>query len=768
MQNIGLLGLGLQSCRNEQMRQNNAGNRFHAMTTSSRFLARRLWLVVLAVFLANVCLRSQDIYDNFCAEAVKAMKYNHELFSTASAGFCLDGGQIYNPAVLSAYKKMKTVKMLQELASFQNLPSKAKDAIRGGLEAYDTMVDDWAHIYWEVGRCVSQKDFQQTKNLMWSVMTLWEHQPGYSKIYAEMRQARLDADKIIRQLDKDLTEIRDSSHEYSPAVLPTSNQLGKRLKEDPEKWPIKRRDLAYWNIPKVYGITWLEPDFQVDETFNRNGIMLDEFADMVANLAKGIKAVGVAYSEWLELNNKAVQHAPKVAKLSDSRFAQDNLTADFRETMEDAAEKLLFDFDWVKAQINAGGFREYDKVMNFLESEAAKELAGKSGPLYKGTNGSTKEISRTFQLVAKHMADMYDRVAAIGTPRTIEQFCIAGEKVIRENNEMLKESLFRFNLDGTRVLYYVDAFKATKRLKGLGDMNEYHNLPPKSREVLKDVVDAYDHMLIGFADFYLQVAEDVKNDKFVAAKLNLGGATYGWLDSVPNYQEKYRKLLEQRKKDDVAMQKFKKDIEDIKRHINDPTPNKLSSDNILGQAVKKDIKRWPVRDSDLKYWNLSWIYRLLWMTDSCELYSQYRNQFKEFDDFAEKLRNAPVYQETMKRVFTRWNEKCKLLGTYGAPVAKAADSSFAKQYLTPTLIKQLEDASKLPEQHVRKIQEQLNGKLGFKLVEATNKVLSNDNARDVINRKGLLYRGISMTRSITETYNELARDVKQRYQDAAK
>ncbi|MCR4575112.1 MAG: hypothetical protein K5787_15240 [Lentisphaeria bacterium] len=62
----------------------------------------------------------------------------------------------------------------------------------------------------------------------------------------------------------------------------------------------------------------------------------------------------------------------------------------------------------------------------------------------------------------------------------------------------------------------------------------------------------------------------------------------------------------------------------------------------------------------------------------------------------------------------------------------------------------------------------MNGKLGFKLIEETNKVLGNDNARDVINRKGMLYRGISTTRSITETYNELTREVKQRYQDAAK
>ena len=768
MQNIGLEGVGLQSCQNDEMRQNKIGSTRPAHTASRWLPRRRVWLVMLVALLANVCLRSQDVFDNFCAEAVKAMKYNHELFSKASAGFCLSGGQIYNSTVLSNFKNMKTVMMLQELSSFQNLPPKAKDAIRGGLEAYDGMVDDWAHLYWDVGRRASEKDFQQTKNLMWSVMTFWESQPGYSKIYAQMRQARLDADKVMRELDKDLTEVRDNSHEYSPDVLPTSNKLGNRLKKDPKKWPLKREDLVFWDIPQVYGVTWLEPNFQVNETFNRNAIMLNEYADMVANLAKGVKMVGVAYSEWLELNNKAVKLAPKVAKLSDSRFAQDNLTADFRETMEEAAEKLLFDFDWVKNQINGDGFKEYDKVMNFLESEAGKELAGKSGPLYKGTNGSTKEISRTFQLVAKQMADLYDRIAARPIPSTIEDFCKASEKVIRENNEMLKESLFRFNLDGTRVLYRADAFKATKNLKWLGSTNEYHNLPQKSRDAVKEIVNSYDHMMVGFADFYLQVAEDVKNDKFIAAKLNLGGATYGWLDSVPNYQEKYRKLLEQRKKDDASMQKFKKDIEDIKRHINDPTPSKLSSDNILGQAVKKDLRRWPVRDGDLKYWKLDWIYHFLWMTDSCELVSQYRNQFKEFDDFAEKLRNAPVYQETMKRVFTRWNEKCKLLGTYGTPVANAAKSSFAKQYLTPTLIDQLEEASKLPDQHVRKIQEQLNGKRGLKLVEDTNKVLSDDNARDVINRKGLLYRGISMTRSITETYNELARDVKQRYQDAAK
>lgn len=763
MQNIGLQVFELQPRRNSTT----CTHALSPQTTSSRFTRGLVWLVMLVALLSNVCLRGQDVFDNFCKEAVKAMKYNHELFSKASAGFCLSGSQIFNPTVLSHYKEMKTVMMLEELSSFQKLPTEAKDAIRGGLDAYDTMVDDWAHLYWDVGRRVSQKDFQQTKNLMWSVMTFWENQPGYSKIYAQMRQARLDADKVMRELDKDLTEVRDNSHEYSPDVLPSSNKLGNRLKEDPKKWPLKREDLKYWNIPKVYGVTWLEPNFQVNETFNRDTIMLNEYADMVANLAKGVKMIGIAYSEWLELNNKAVKLAPKVAKLSDSRFAQDNLTADFRETMEEAAEKLLSDFDWVKAQINGDGFKEYDKVMNFLESEAGKELAGKSGPLYKGTNGSTKEISRTFQLVAKQMADLYDRIAARPIPSTIEDFCKASEKAIRENNEMLKESLFRFNLDGTRVLYRADAFKATKNLKWLGSTNEYHNLPQKSRDAVKEIVNSYDHMMVGFADFYLQVAEDVKNDKFVAAKLNLG-AVYSWLDSVPGYKEKYRKMLEERKNLDQAMQKFKKDMEDIKRHINDPNPNKLSPDNLLGQAVKKDPKRWPVRDSDLSHWSLSLMYRLYAIDYNCNITSTDRQKFKEFDDFAERLRNAPVYQETMKRVFTRWNEKCKLLGTYGTPVANAAKSSFAKQYLTPTLIDQLEEASKLPDQHVRKIQEQLNGKRGFKLVEDTNKVLSDDNARDVINRKGLLYRGISMTRSITETYNELARDVKQRYQDAAK
>ena len=769
MKNIDLQGFNSQPCPNDDNRQTASGSTHDVQKASSKLTLGRMWLVMLVALLANVCL-GQDVYDNFCNDAVKLMKENNELFKSAQAGFSLTADQIYRSEMLSACKKMPSVQMLQELGSFQNLPSNAKDAIRGGLEKYDTMVDEWAHIYWAVGRRASEKEFQEGKSLMWNVRYYWENQPGFYRIYPQMRQIRLDTDKVIRELEKDLTEIRDRSKEYSPDVLSSGNKLGKRLKQEPKRWPLKREDLPYWNIPKVYGMTWLTAKFEIVDSFKNNATQLNKFAEMTADMAKRIKVVGAAYSEWQDIANKAVKYAPTVAKLSDSRFAQDNLTADFRETMEDAADTLLEYHKLLITEINSSGYREIDQAMNFLESETGKELAGKSGPLYKGTNGSTKEILRTFELVAKEMAEMYDRIASMPIPSTIEEFCEASVKIIQENNDVLENCNFRFNLDGTRIIdsNNIELFKSTKKLQMLAHSNKYYNLPQKSRDAVKEIVNSYDHMLIGYADFYQQVAEDAKTDKFIAAKNNQALAVHDWLGGSKNYQEKYRKMLEERKKYDQAIQKFKKDMEDIKRHINDPHPNKLSSDNLLGQAVKKDPRRWPVRDSDMSYWYLNRIYNLSWLTQSCDIYPANRTQYKEFDDFAQKLQNVPVYQETSKRVLTRWNDKCKLLGTYGTPVANAANSSFAKKYLTPALISHLEEAAKLLNQHVQRIQEQLNGKLGFKLIEETNKVLSNDNARDVINRKGMLYRGISTTRSITETYNELTREVKQRYQDAAK
>ena len=767
MQHFYLQGFGLQSCPNDDRRQTNTGSTRNPHKTSSRFTRGLVWLVILVALLANVCF-GQDVYDNFCYEAVKAMRDNNELFKSAQAGFSLTTNQIFRSDMLSACKNMPSVKMLQELSSFKNLPSNAKDAIRGGLEKYDSMVDEWAHIYWAVGRRASEKDFQDAKLLMWHIMSFWENQPGYSKIYAQLRKDRLDANNVLEKLEKDVREIQAKSKEYSPNVLPSSNTLGKRLKENVKKWPLKEEDLPYWNIPKVYNVTWLTPQLLIVDTYKRNIVALDDFTEMVVDLAKRIKVVGAAYSEWQDIANKAVKFAPTVAKLSDSRFAQDNLTADFRETMEDAADTLLEYHKLLITEINSTGYRELDQAMNFLESDAGKELAGKSGPLYKGTNGSTNKIMRTFELVAKQMVDLY--YSAVNVPSTIEEFCKDSVKAIQANNEILKECNFRFNMDGTRIIdsNYIEKFKETKRLKTLNDTDAYKNLPQKSRDAVREIVDPYDHMLAGYVDFYQQVAEDAKNDKFIAAKKYQAMAVYDWQGGIKNYQEKYRKMLEERKKEDQAIQKFKKDMEDIKRHINDPSPQKLSSDNILGQAAKKE-NHWPVRDSELSHWNLNKIYNLNWMmTESCDVHPTKRTKIKEFDDYAQYLQNVPVYQDAMKRVLTRWNEKWKLLGTYGAPVAKAANSNFAKQYLTPTLIHELEDASKLHDAHVRKIQEQLNGKLGFKLIEETNKVLGNDNARDVINRKGLLYRGISMTRSITETYFELTREVKQRYQDAAK
>ena len=257
----------------------------------------RLALVVVAM-LAGVWLCRADVFDSFCQEAVGAMNYNNKLFTEAQAGFSLLHDEVCSSTMLNSCQKMKSVAMLEELASFRNLPPKAQDAIRGGVQAYDNMVDEWAHFYWDVGRRASQKEFREGKNLVVNVMSFWEHQPGYARVYADLRRERLEADKVIRALEKDLAEIRDRSHEYSPAVLSSGNLLGKRLQAAPKKWPLSRADLVFWNIPKVYGVQWLKPDFQLTDEFNRNCAMLDEFAGMVQEMSKSARIVGAAYSAW--------------------------------------------------------------------------------------------------------------------------------------------------------------------------------------------------------------------------------------------------------------------------------------------------------------------------------------------------------------------------------------------------------------------------------------------------------------------------------------
>ncbi|MCR4575142.1 MAG: hypothetical protein K5787_15390 [Lentisphaeria bacterium] len=732
---------------------------------------RRLVLIVLLV-LANALICRGDVFDAFCKEAVRAMQYNEKLFKEAQAGFSLVSDEVCNPTMLSACQKMKSVAMLQELASFKNMPPKAQDAIRGGLEAYDQMVDEWAHLYWDIGRHASQKDFREGKNLVVNIITFWENTPGYKKIYSNTLYFRILADKVLKAYEKDLAEIYNSSHEYSPEVLKSDNLLGRRLKKDPTKWPLSRDDRAFWDIPKVYGLDWLKPDFELTSDFSRDSAMLDEFAGMVGEASKLARVVGAAYSSWQEIANKAVGLAPKVAKLSDSRFAQDNLTADFRETMEDAADTLIDYHEMIIKEINATGYRQLDKCMNFLDTEAGRDLANKSGPLYKGTNGSTKEIPRTFELIAKQMIDMYNRISTVGRATTLKAFCDAGLKAMKSNEAILDKCKSQFRLDNIRICdsNAIDAFKATAKLSYFGSMDEYRNLPPKTREMLGEVIHAYDDMLVGFSNnMYLLIAEDAKNDKFIAAKTNQAQIVYEWSHAPKNWQEQYKKMLEMRKQNETARLQFKKDMEEIKRYINNSTPRGFSSNNALGNAIKKNPNRWPIRDSDLSFWQLNRLYNnQSWMTESCDIYSGKRQSFREFDEYALKLQKLPAYQDSLKRAFDRWYERGRLLATYGSAVSRAASSKFATDYLTPAFVNELKENATFPEIHCKHITTQLKGDLGQKLLDETAKILSNDGAREMMNHNGTLYRGISTTRSLTETYQQLARFYKEHYLDVAK
>ena len=730
---------------------------------------RRLVLIVLIV-LTNAFICRADVFDAFCKEAVRAMQYNDKLFKEAQAGFSLASDEVCSPAMLSACQKMKSVAMLQELASFKNMPPKAQDAIRGGLEAYDQMVDEWAHLYWDIGRFASQKDFREGKNLVVNIISFWENTPGYKKIYSNTLYLRLDADKVLRAYEKDLAEIRNSSHEYSPNVLKSDNLLGQRLKKDPKKWPLSRNDMAFWDIPKVYGLNWLKPDFKLTSDFYRDSAMLDEFAGMVGEASKLARVVGAAYSSWQEIANKAVGLAPKVAKLSDSRFAQDNFTADFRETMEDAADTLIQYHEMTIKEINSTGYRQLDKCMNFLDTEAGRDLASKSGPLYKGTNGSTKEIPRTFELIAKQMIDMYERISTFGKASTLKNFCDAGLKAMKSNEAILDKCKSQFRLDNIRICdsNAIDAFKATAKLRHLADMGEYHNLPQETQEMLKEVVDAYDHMLVAFADMYLLVAEDAKNDKFIAAKTNQAQIVYEWSHSPKNWQEQYKKMLEMRKKNETVRLQFKKDMEEIKRYINNSTPRGFSSNNALGNAIKKNPNRWPIRDSDLSFWQLNRLYNQSWMTESCDISSGSRQNFRAIDEYALKLQKLPAYQDSLKKAFNRWNDKGRLLASYGAAVNRAASSKFVTDYLDAVFVNELKENATFPEIHSKHITTQLSGDLGLKLLDETAKILSNDGAREMMNHNGTLYRGISTTRSLTETYQQLARFYKEHYLDVAK
>lgn len=724
--------------------------------------------VLLILGLCIGVLRAgDDRFNELCNAGTTLMKKNMELFRHLQLGFTLKGTESCNSTFIAECKNIENAYTMADIGAYMKLPERERQAVAGGVQAYDNMIDAWAHIYYEIGVQMNRKAFYEGKKLMVETLDTWEHTPFYGTMYEDLMKQRKGLENNLKFFRKDFAEIEKVRMEYSHEVLSTDNIMRKRIAVNPENWPLNKSDLKAWNLPRTYGLPFYTDDLKITDSYLSKTRKLDEFCNRAKDLKKAATAVNEAYSAWIHIYEELPAQAKKVKALADSRFAQDWLTADFRETMEDTADLLLYQYDKIKQEVlGENGYKELDKALNFYESTVGSEVCRKQGLLFSGANGATDSIEKMWLSFSDEMRSIYDNVAMSVTHGPMMVFGKEATNMMKSNKKIIDEAAGGFSMFGVNLTNPTNHNKlaSVNNVRYFKDFGPYKALPQLSREAVRPYVEQYDLMLDGFRHQYLSILTDVTNEKFARGQIDIGNTLFHWVNRSSRWKDYYNRFLGYRQKMDKIYQKIKKDLDDIQRHQNDATPNGLANDNELGKLLKKEPRRWPLKDGDFQYWKLRHIYHIDWLQDNGEMTYEFKNSLELFNNVCKSFPGLPERLDFMRQCYANWDKYEKTTIALADKAKGMINSSQAKKIFPEVFMAEYLEACEQAHRHQKHLYEQLHCMYGIGNLETIRAFASQSAFNELKNRTGLLFKGPNgSTNSVLDTFEQYRKVIKDYY-----
>lgn len=724
-------------------------------------------LLVFLTLTTGLLQAVDDRFDPFCQQGIKVMKYNMELFKNLLRGFSLNGVEVCNSSFISDCKNVKNVAYLSEMATYKELPENERRALAGGVNAYDDMIDAWAHFYWGVGGKASRKEFYESKKLIFETLDTWQHTPFCGSIYDELLKQRNGTENNMKFLRRDFEEILKKREEYTYELLGSDNIMRKRIATNPKAWPLNTSDLKAWNLPKTYGLPVYADDLKITDSYLSKIRKLDEFCNRAKNLRKAISTVNDAYSSWINLYQEIPKLTKPVKSNSDTRFAQDWLMAEFRELMEDSADLLSLQYnEWVTEVLGENGYKELDHAQDFYESRNGNDVCQKKGPLFVGAEGGTDSIEKTFLSFSREIAACYNKAALPVTRGPMLDFCNLAIKMMKMNEDVLNDAGLHLSFLGQNLTNpaFVKYFDDVDELCYFRDNYAYQHLPPATREAVRPYLEAYDKFMDAFGMQYTAISLDVRDDRFIRGKKLLSENAFHWERDTPRWGEKYRIYLERRQKLDTVYQKYVRDLDEIQRHMNDANPGSLSYDNKLGELLKKEPSHWPLKDSDFNYWNLKNIYGIDWLEQNGEMKSDSKETLLKFNEYAESMKKLPECIPYMRSCYKNWSDYEKKTVNLANDANRMISSSQAAKIFSQEFIKEYIESCKMAQRHLDHLNNQLNGEFGYPNLDMGTKVTDQEAYRNLMNHSGPLFKGpYGTTNSIYDTFEQYRKAIKEYY-----